>query len=73
MAVAAINVGESALSDVTIDLRDVGFAPDTHVQVRDVFAKSSHGWVTGSFPISGGIPSHGAALYRLSFVPKYST
>lgn len=72
MAVAVINVGSAPVPSVTVDLREVGFAPDTHVHIRDVFELSSVGWVTGSYTIGAGVPSHGAVVLRLSFVPKYS-
>ena len=71
MAVAVINVGDIAVPSVDVDLREVGFSADTHVHVRDIFAHSSVGWVTGTYTIAEGVPSHGAVLLRLSFVPKY--
>ena len=73
VAVAVINMGEASLDGVSVSLRDAGFAPDTHVSVRDVFDRKDEGWHTGSYTLASPVPPHGAVVLRLSFVPQYTT
>lgn len=72
VAVAVTNMGEAAIDSVTVSFRDAGFAPDTHVNVRDVFDRKDEGWHTGSFSLAAPLPSHGTVVLRLSFVPQYA-
>ena len=73
VAVALVNMGSAAggLSKAGFDFRDVGFAPDTRVRVRDLFAQKDLGVFTGSFSSGEGIPPHGVQMLRLAYEPKY--
>jgi alpha-galactosidase len=55
---------------VSFEFRDVGFAPDTLVRVRDLFEQKDLGVFTGSFSAEG-IPLHGVTMLRLEYEPKY--
>ena len=51
---------------ITVASEMIGFAPDTAMEVFDVFANTSLGVHTGSF-VSKLIPAHGVQLLRISF------
>jgi hypothetical protein len=53
------------------DFREVGFAPDTHVRVRDMFASTDLGVFTGGYETASAIPLHGVQMLRLAYEPKY--
>ena len=75
VAVAVVNMGDTAplAPGFSVSFADVGgFAPDTRVAVRDLFATRDLGWHVGAFATTAPIPPHGVLLLRLSFVPRYS-
>jgi len=59
-------------STVTLgfDFKDAGFAPDTHVHIRDMLKQADLGWRSASY-VAKAVPAHGVAALRLSYVPKY--
>ena len=64
-AVAALAAG------YTFSLSDVGFAFNTRVAVRDVFAKAELGVHVGTYATTRSIPLHGVLLLWLSYSPQY--
>jgi alpha-galactosidase len=56
--------------DVRFEFRDVGFAPDTLVRVRDLFEQKDLGVFSGSFTTTS-IPLHGVQMLRLDYESKY--
>jgi hypothetical protein len=56
--------------NITFDFRDVGFAPDTLVRVRDLFVQKDLGVFTGGFT-GVAVPEHGVQMLRLEYEPKY--
>ena len=60
---------EGALN-ISFSFRDVGFARDTMVRVRDLFAQRDLGVFTEEYT-SVGVPVHGAHMLRLEYEPKY--
>ena len=56
---------------VTFDFREVGFARDTLVRVRDLFAQEDLGIFTQQYSVA--VPLHGAQMLRLEYEPKYRT
>ena len=76
VAIAIVNMGDTApiAAGFGVDLTaDAGYAPDTRVRVRDVFAQADvGGWHAGTFKTVAPIPPHGVLLLRLSFVGRYA-
>ena len=61
--------GNEPLS-ITVQSVMIDFAPDTAMEIFDVYANVSLGVHTGSF-VSKLIPSHGVQLLRIAFSPVY--
>ena len=62
----------SAPQKLSFSLRDVGFAPDTSVHVRDMLSHADAGTAKGTFETAATVSPHGSAALRLSFAPKYT-
>lgn len=58
--------------NISFDFRAVGFAPDTLVRVRDLFAQRDLGVFTAQYT-SPAVPLHGAHMLRLEYEPRYHT
>ena len=58
---------------ISFDFRDVGFAPDTLVRVRDLIKGEDVGVFSGSFESSVAVPPHGALMLKLTYEPEYQT
>jgi hypothetical protein len=67
VAVALVNKAAEP-QRLSFSFMDAGFAADTHVALRDVFAGVDLGWKVGAFT-SPPIPAHGTLLLRLSYSP----
>ena len=55
--------------NVTFSFRAVGFARDTLVRVRDLFAHVDLGVFTEQYTVE--VPLHGAQMLHLAYEPKY--
>ena len=55
--------------NVTFHFRAVGFAPDTLVRVRDLFAHVDLGVFTEQYTVE--VPLHGAQMLHLAYEPKF--
>ena len=53
-------------------MADAGFAPDTRVLARDLYAGATvgGGWTVGKFTTLAPIAAHDTLLLRLTFVPR---
>lgn len=69
VAIVLHNRKETA-EDLDLDFTDAGFAPDTHVHIRDMLKQADLGWMESSY-VAKAVPPHGVAALRLSYVPKY--
>ena len=68
VALALLNRGRSAVGAQSIDLAALGYAPAQRVYVRDVWAATTLGPVSGAFA-TRPIDSHETILMRLSLSP----
>ena len=68
VAVALVNMGDERPQTIRFAFADAGFAPDTRVKVRDVFAQADLGQRRTEF-ISPPIAPHGTLLLRLAYAP----
>lgn len=57
----------SAQASISISAQDLGLSQTAQVYVRDLWAHKSENPFTGTFSIN--VPSHGAAVYRMSATP----
>ena len=57
--------------NATFNFRAVGFARDTLVRVRDLFAQVDLGVFTEQYTVE--VPLHGAQMLHLAYEPKYRT
>ena len=67
LALALLNRGRDGAAGQTLDLTQLGYAPTTRVTVRDVWAATTLGPVSGSFA-TRAIASHEVLLLRVSLV-----
>lgn len=70
VAIAIINLhtGRTVPVGFEFSLREVGFSPDTHVAVRNLYTGEDLGWQKGSFLTQAAIPPHGVQFLRLSYM-----
>jgi len=68
VAVALVNMGDERPQTISFAFADAGFAPDTRVKVRDVFAQADLSQRRTEF-ISPPIAPHGTLLLRLAYAP----
>jgi hypothetical protein len=54
-------------------LTDLGFAFNTQVSVRDIFARADVGLFTSTFTTKAPIPLHGVLWLRVAYSAQYST
>ena len=71
VAVALSNMGDAPLT-IHFSFVDAGFASDTRVVLRDVFAQASLGQRRGGY-VSPLIAAHDTILLRLSYAPFLPT
>merc|ERR1712224_601500 len=71
VAVAITNLNNTATVPVgfEFEFRSVGFSPDTHVAVRNLYSAEDLGTYQGSFVSSKTIPPHGVQFLRLKYSP----
>jgi hypothetical protein len=71
VAVAIANMHDNLTvpSGFQFEFRAVGFSPETHVAVRNLYTGQDLGWQKGSFSSQAPIPPHGVQLLRLSYMP----
>ena len=65
VAVALYNKNSTTSLNITCTMTLVGFAKDTRVRVRDVFAHSNVGVHVGTYT-GNAVPLHGVNLLRFS-------
>merc|ERR1719263_1282146 len=70
VAVAIANMHDNLTvpSGFQFEFRAVGFSPETHVAVRNLYTGQDLGWQKGSFSSQAPIPPHGVQLLRLSYM-----
>merc|ERR1712151_204555 len=69
VAAAIVNMHDNATvpAGFGFDLVEVGFSPDTHVAIRNLYTHEDLGWQTGSFVTQAPIPPHGVQFLRLAY------
>ena len=57
---------------IGFDFRDVGFAPDTRVRVRDLIKGEDLGVFAGRFEPAAAVRPHGVLMLKLTYEPEYN-